>query len=466
MTLDDSSRQVRRFRLRLAVLLSLRECLRLASVWIMAWAAAVVALRAVFRIDPALLLWGGVGLAVVVVVGLVLANRKLPAPSAIRAMLDACGSLGGLLMAAEVADIGLWNIEQVATPSLRWRPHRQLSFLLMSVSFLVAAFLAPDRYIPAGDDALHVGGEIRKLAERVQILKQEDILPPERAKAIEKDLRQLEKDALGKDPAKTMEAIDHLDQACGKAAAEAAESLIRQAEKAAKAEALSAALQAAQGQLDPDKMAESMKDLTEAAEKLAAENKALADELDSAIGDCNDNLSTEQLQQIGEVMKDCKACSRCKLAKLVQGRLVDGDQLLLFDEAAQGDQGALLAELSEDGDELLLSGAAAPRDGDGLPGRGGINRGRADAAMTWQDKVQRGDAAFKEKALPPAAAASLKESKRVGMSVGNPTAAKPGNGSVGGVLKSSAAGGGESRTRTILPEHEKAVQRYFNREKK
>ena len=105
-------------------------------------------------------------------------------------------------------------------------------------------------------------------------------------------------------------------------------------------------------------------------------------------------------------------------------------------------------------------------DGDGRPGRGGINRGRGDAAMTWQKDVNKDNAAFKEKVLPPAAAASLKQSQLVGISVGDPTSSKPGGGSAGGALGSAQAGGGEARTQTILPEHEKTVQRYFNREKK
>ena len=97
---------------------------------------------------------------------------------------------------------------------------------------------------------------------------------------------------------------------------------------------------------------------------------------------------------------------------------------------------------------------------------GRVNRGRGDAAMTWQQGVDKEDAAFKEKVLPPAAVASLKKSRLAGISVGDPTSAKPAGGSSGGALGSAQAGGGEARTQIILPEHEKTVQRYFNREKK
>ena len=51
--------------------------------------------------------------------------------------------------------------------------------------------------------------------------------------------------------------------------------------------------------------------------------------------------------------------------------------------------------------------------------------------MTWR---------FKEKVLPPGAVASLKDSRLQGISVGDPTAAKPGEASAGGSLDVSTAG--------------------------
>ena len=74
-----------------------------------------------------------------------------------------------------------------------------------SVAFLIAAFLAPDRYLPSGNEtALQIGGEIEKLTEKIQVLKQEHILPPEKAQVLEKDLDRIRQEALGKDPAKTI----------------------------------------------------------------------------------------------------------------------------------------------------------------------------------------------------------------------------------------------------------------------
>ncbi len=146
---------------------------------------------------------------------------------------------------------------------------------------------------------------------------------------------------------------------------------------------------------------------------------------------------------------------------MVKARLVDAGELALCEKAGELDPEGLIAVLGEDGKE-----SADSPDGDGLPGRGGLNRGRGDAAMTWQQGVGKEDAAFKEKVLPPAAMASLKKSRLVGVSSGDPTAKKSAGGSSGGALAAAQAGGGEARTQTILPEHEKTVERYFSREKK
>jgi hypothetical protein len=52
------------------------------------------------------------------------------------------------------------------------------------------------------------------------------------------------------------------------------------------------------------------------------------------------------------------------------------------------------------------------------------------------------------------------------VSAADPKSAKPSGGSVGGALGAATAGGGEAQAQIILPEHEKAVQRYFDRDRK
>ncbi|MBN1395841.1 MAG: hypothetical protein JW959_12535 [Pirellulales bacterium] len=469
MELVNRDREIARLRFRIGAVLALRECLRLFFAWLMIWAAVVVGLRAVFRLDPIALLWGLLGLVAAAAAGTLLAVRKMPTASAIRAALDRHGRLGGLLMAAEDADIGQWSkrIERPPMPELRWRLGRQWIMLLAGVGFLAAALLAPDRYLPSDRrTALRIGGEIQKLTEKIELLKQEEVLPPEKAESLEKDLDRTRREALGRDPARTLEAIDHLDHSLSLAAADAAESLIKQTAAVGQAQELAEALHAAEDRIDPKQFGEAMKQLARMSQEAAAESESLAEDLSEELQEALEKgvLTDEQLRELSEALEGCKNCQLGRMARLVRARLVDAEALQLCEKMGECDPEELaeLLCLCEDGDEL----AACLMCGGPLPGRGGINRGRADAAMTWRDGVAKEDAAFKEQVLPPAAVAALKESRLAGISAGAPETAKPGGESSGGALRAAQAGGGEARTQTILPEHKNTVQRYFSREKK
>ena len=95
-------------------------------------------------------------------------------------------------------------------------------------------------------------------------------------------------------------------------------------------------------------------------------------------------------------------------------------------------------------------------NGDGLPGRGGVNRGRGDAAMIWQDEVREEGRRLQGKSLAsrgrgvpqaePAGGhryAAIQPQKTA-------AAARPPGGS-----GAARAGGGEARRQLMFPEHEK-----------
>ena len=324
-------------------------------------------------------------------------------------------------------------VVRVPMPAIRWQSRRQWMLLLAAAAFPIAAFLAPDRYLPASSDtALQIGGEIHKLSDKIQVLKREQILPPEKAEVLEKDLECAGQEALGRDPAKTMEAIDHLEQSFSKAAAEAAESAIKQTETASRAGELAAALQAAESRMDPKQFGEAMKDLAHIAEQAAAESQSLADNLSDELQKAlqKGEFTDEQLRQLREALGECKACQRARLVKLIEAKLVDAGELELCDKAGECDEAALTDALCHCKDGKLAGLLAA--DSACLAGKGGKGGGGPPAAMTWQKSVSKEGAAFKEKVLPPAAVASLKKSRLVGMSAGDPTSAKPGGGSCRG----------------------------------
>ncbi|MDK1032762.1 MAG: hypothetical protein QGD94_12195, partial [Planctomycetia bacterium] len=98
------------------------------------------------------------------------------------------------------------------------------------------------------------------------------------------------------------------------------------------------------------------------------------------------------------------------------------------------------------------------------PGKGGVDRGRGDAPMTWSEGTSEEGAEFKEQTLSTSAMAALKDSKLRGVSAAAPTVRKAGAPKRGGALRGVTAGGGEAHTRTVLPRHKGTVERYFQRD--
>jgi hypothetical protein len=324
-------------------------------------------------------------------------------------------------------------------------------------------FFAPDRYVPTvGATALQIGGEMQKLTEKVQLLKQEQIVSPEKADVLEMDLDRLREEAIGNDPAKTMEAIDHLEQSFNKSAAEAAESAIQQTETATRVQELAEAISESHGKMGSEQLNAAMKELARMAERAAAENNLLAENLSTELREAceNSHFSNEQLRELDEALKHCKACDRAKIEKMIRAKLIDVAQLRCCDKAGECDEAALACALCQCKNGQQCTAALA------YAGKGGPGGGGPPAAMTWTQEASREGVDFKEKALSPSAVSSLRESRLTGISVGNPTSEKPAGGSTEGVLAGAHAGGGAANVQIILPEHEKTVQRYFDRQTK
>ena len=152
------------------------------------------------------------------------------------------------------------------------------------------------------------------------------------------------------------------------------------------------------------------------------------------------------------------------LGRLCEARMIDPSLLAQVRGQCEIDPNALAELLAAcDGEGFCLADALALCN---KPGRGGVSRRRGDAAMTWTDGTSKEDTQFKEKVLPPGAVASIKDSTLQGVSVGDPTADTPGEETVaGGAFRHIERGAQDTaRTQVILPEHRKAVERYFARE--
>ena len=455
---------IHRFIRKLALLLAFRQSLAFVTIWFFIWGAVALVLRAASATPRGRLLWGATGIAVAVIAAAFVSKRRLPSRYSVRAMLDNRNDCGGLLMAGADADLGTWRVPEVILPRLRWRKARAFGMLAASFAFVLISLLAPVRFAAINAARpMDVTREVENLSAQIESLKDAQVIEEAKAKALEHMLDQLGQEASGEDPAKTWEALDHLNDAVEKAAKEAAETANARQERLARAEALAEGLTAGADQLDSKTMTEAMRTLGEMAREAVKENESLAGDLSpetlEAINSAS--LKAEHLKDLSKALSQNKSALNQKLSKLSQSgqlRRINPNSLKGDAQANRRDNSGLARFLKENAEKMSVDEATLQW----YAGKGGVDRGRGDAAMTWTDGSSEKDARFKEKTLPPSSVAGLNDSQLVGLSASAPPA-DTGGVAAHGALNSAASGGGSAYTQTILPRHRGAVKRYFDR---
>jgi hypothetical protein len=454
---------VSRFYRQLAGWCALRRAVAAVTAFAFLWGTVVLILRATQGTPAAPLLWAAVGVPVAATLGVWLALRRLPDRVAVRALLDRDGDCGGLLMAGAERDVGRWGVAVAGLPRVRWHGGRSLGLLAVAAGYVALGFLVPvDHPIIAGEPRLDVGREADRLAEQVRVLKEEKVIDADRAEALKQKLDEVRSHAGGKEPAKTLEALDHLDDVVRQAARQAAESAARKASQLGQVQAGAEALQEAAPALDAKAMADLMAELSALAKK-AAEGDALNDELGGDLAEAikSGKLSPELLSKLAAAAKAGKGSAQKTARKLYESRLIDGDQL----KACEGDgkcDGKGLAEfLKKNGGKTGLCEALGE-----LAGRGGVNEGPGAAAIQFGERSSEEGAKFREEALPPADLAALKESQAAGVSTAVPQRDTKAGAPQTGALAGATAGGGSANAAGVLPQHRAAVGRYFDRPEK
>ncbi len=457
---NDHEQAISRFARRLAWLLTLKHSLTFVAAWCFVWGAIALVLRATAASPRQPLLWGAIGIAIAIAAAAVIARRRLPSRNSVRALLDERNDCGGLLMADADADIGGWRMPEITLPRLRFNSGRACGLFVASVAFVLASLLIPVRFasVNAGR-ALDVSKEVENLAAQIEALKEAQIIEESKAESLEQKLDQLGQEASGEDPAKTWEVLDHLADAVEKAAKEAAENASSEQERLAGAEALAEGLMAGADQLDAKTLTEAMQTLSAMMQGAMKENEMLASGLSPETQEAlkSGALKPEHLKDISKALSQNKSAMRQKLSKLAQSGMINPNSLKSAQGAARDNSG-LAQFLKENAEKMSVEDAV----GEWCEGKGGVDRGRGDAAMTWTDGSSEKDAKFKEKVLPPAIVAGLNDSQMVGLSASAPTVDQSGR-AAHGALNSAATGGGSAYTQTVLPRHKGAVKRYFER---
>jgi len=317
----------------------------------------------------------------------------------------------------------------------------------------------PVRFGPAQPGRpLDVDKEVEQLAADIETLKKEEIIEQSRMESLQQELDSIKADASGQDPAKTWEALDHLQQTIDNTAQEAAERLAASAQKLAQSQALAEAMTDRSVAMDNKLMTESMKELSELTGQAAADGKLFEDGLSQELLDGlkTGSLTSDQLKQLAAALGQRKGEIAKRLKELRDARLIDLAEFKKCEGAGECDGEGIAAFLAENGDEMSVEEILTAW------GKGGIDRGRGDAPMTWSEGTGEQGAKFKEQIIPPSTIAGLKDSQLVGRSIGAPTIEHAGPAG-SGALRGAAAGGGSALTHTVLPRHKGAVKRYFER---
>ncbi len=361
-------------------------------------------------------------------------------------------------MASERVELGDWHsrIPSILEPRVRWRANRAVALALASALFVSVSFLIPSRPGLAADRPLDIAKEIGELATDIDLLKKEDIIDSTQVESLETKLDSISAEARSEDPAKTWEALDHLQNTVAKTAEEAAEKMARDNERLAEAEALSETLAQGGSAIDSKLMSEAMKELQSQMEAAAGSDRGAPTIPNDLLKDLKSGtLSKEQLRQLAGALKQNKAEISKRLGKLRDSGMIDLKTLKQCEKAGQCDSTGLAEFLKENAANMTVPEMMNSW------GRGGVDRGRGDAPMTWGDRSSERGAKFKEQVLP-SSLAGLKDSELIGRSTGAPGVEKSSRQQVG-ALKGAAVGGGSAFTQTVLPRHRRAVNRYFER---
>jgi hypothetical protein len=373
---------------------------------------------------------------------LVLCLRRVYRPAQVLALADSLAGGDGLLLALSERPDAAWSeaqaLQRIATlrlPSVR--PWHQLRLVPVSMLFFVVALLIPQRTLPrAGDNAV-AANVVADVRASVEAMKKEALLTPEEEKKLDQEIERIRQGAARRVDAASWEAADSMQQ---------------------KMEAGLAAKQ----------------DAVKWAQQSLARYGAAAQAGGSAAGAAASSPASDaaELQ---------KALSRLAAAGLLNGApqaisdLAAGRTKLPADPAALAGLQATLGRFLTDRESRLGAAVAAAKagrfdasdfptgdpgpDGDGEPGRGAANRGRADAELTRGPATAPYDR-FKAKPLPPGAVRSADDWAPIAVLPGAPGIAPQASTSAAAQTYASAAGQ-EAWRRTLAPRHQSAVKKYF-----
>jgi hypothetical protein len=363
-------------------------------------------------------------------------------PAEVVALADWLGGGHGLLLTLFTNDDPAWAesplLEQASTFALpRLRPWRKLAALPPALAFLAVALWLPQRMPAYGSNAALADHIAADLTATVAELKQQALITPVEEQKLEEEIERIRKGAQERVDASSWEAADALRERVVAGLSEKQNGVQWAEESLARFEA------AAKGGANVESSAEAQAaELTKALEALAKSGL-----LAGAPADVQRLLKGGKLPADPGSLRDL-AASLSKYLGETKGRM-----------AGLGKLGKEFGRF--DPSEFPLDSAESGSDGEGEPGRGGINRGRGDAPLTWGAESLPFDR-FKAQALPPGAPRSPDDWAPLVVLPGAPRES-PAASTPSAARQYAAAAGQNAWRRTLAPRHQSAVKKYFEK---
>jgi hypothetical protein len=381
-------------------------------------------------------LWVAPALAAVPVA--ILCYARAFRPTEVIAIADSLSGGHGFLLALQETGDQSWAQSARARslsafPLPRLAPWRQLAPLAPAIGFLTLALWLPQR-VPAATSRALADDIASNLSTAVIELKQQELITPAEEERLQEEIERIRQGAKERVDAASWEATDALRERLATSLAQkqdaakwAQESLDRYADAIESGKSLGsgAAAEAAE--------------LSKALEKLAESGLLAAAPAE-----------LKELAKGGKLPIDPRALRQLQASL---GKYLD----------AMNGRVAAAARLGKefgrfDPSEFPLASELLP-DGDGRPGSGGVNRGRADADLTWGNETAAFDQ-FKAKPLPPGAARSPDDWTPVTELPGAPQESAE-RGRSAAARQYDAVAGQTAWRRNLAPRHQSAVKKYF-----
>jgi hypothetical protein len=372
---------------------------------------------------------------------LLLSVRRAYRPAEVVAVADSLGGGSGALLALFERGDDRWAESPLIArasqfPIPRFQAWRRLALLVPAVAFLAAVLWLPQRVPGEGSTSVLADDIAADLSAALIELKEQELITPEEEQRLEEEIERIRRGAEERIDASSWEAADAVRE------------------------------QMAAG------LAEKQQAVKWAAESLARFAAAAAE---AGSGTSAGGIPTAELEKALEKLAQhgLLAGAPADLQKLLKGAAARGGAAQMTELTAAlakylAETQARFGEVGRPGREFgrfdpaefpLASDASV--DGDGLSGRGGVNRGRADAELTWGKETLPFDR-FKSQPLPPGAARSSDDWSPVVTLPGAPLESARLSARTGARHYDATAGSTAWR-RSLAPRHQSAVRKYFGK---